>query len=106
MPASALAVTAKPCISTPKSQCVSVHTLSGATIVKTNVISIEPQLLCGKLARTIGKYLEADKSVRPSDMLNICEKLLTEIGAEQGADGVWRMEGEEGGIRTSPEAPK
>lgn len=55
------------------------------------VISIMPQLLCGKLSRDLGRFLEGDPNASPAAMLEQCNQILREIGAVQDADGVWRM---------------
>lgn len=59
------------------------------------VISIVPQLLCRKLARDLGHFLDGEPSATPSQMLEACEEILGEIGAEKDANGVWRMPGED-----------
>lgn len=55
------------------------------------VISMMPQLLCGKLARDLGRFLDGDPNATPEKMLDQCEQILGEIGAVKDADGVWRM---------------
>ena len=55
------------------------------------VISITPQLLCGELARSLGRYLDNDPNVTPTEMLGQCEQIMKEIGAVKDSNGVWRM---------------
>lgn len=55
------------------------------------VISIRPQLLCGQLARELGRYIESDPSASPEEMLELCNQIFEEIGAVKNADGVWEL---------------
>lgn len=55
-----------------------------------DVISIRPQLLCGKLSRELGRYIESDPGASPSEMLELCNQIFAEIGAVQ-VDGVWTL---------------
>lgn len=59
------------------------------------VISMMPQLLCKQLARDLGRFLDNVPGASPAEMLGQCEQILTEIGAVQDANGVWRMPDEE-----------
>ncbi len=61
-----------------------------------DVISIRPQLLCGKLSRELGRYIEGDPSASPEEMLELCNQVFREIGAVQDADGVWSLPDEPG----------
>ena len=61
-----------------------------------DVISIRPQLLCGKLSRELGRYIESDPSASPEEMLELCNQIFREIGAAQDADGVWSLPDEQG----------
>lgn len=56
-----------------------------------DVISIRPQLLCGKLSRELGRYLDSDPSASPAEMLELCHQIFAEIGAVKDADGVWTL---------------
>jgi hypothetical protein len=67
-----------------------------------DVISIRRQLLCGKLSRELGRYIESDPGASPAEMLELCNQIFAEIGvelcnqifAEIGAvqvDGVWTL---------------
>lgn len=55
-----------------------------------DVISIRPQLLCGKLSRELGRYIESDPGASPAEMLELCNQIFAEIGAVQ-VDGVWTL---------------
>lgn len=55
-----------------------------------DVISIRPQLLCGKLSRELGRYIESDPCASPAEMLELCNQIFSEIGAVQ-VDGVWTL---------------
>ena len=55
-----------------------------------DVISIRPQLLCGKLSRELGRYIESDPDASPAEMLELCNQIFAEIGAVQ-VDGVWTL---------------
>jgi len=55
------------------------------------VLSIRPQLLCGKLARELGRYIEGDPSASPEKMLELCNQIMADIGAVKDADGVWTL---------------
>jgi hypothetical protein len=61
-----------------------------------DVISIRPQLLCGKLSRELGRYIENDPGASPAEMLELCNQIFAEIGAVQ-VDGVWTLPDETGG---------
>lgn len=61
-----------------------------------DVISIRPQLLCGKLSRELGRYIEGDPSASPEEMLELCNQVFREIGAVQDAEGVWSLPDEQG----------
>lgn len=56
-----------------------------------NVISIRPNLLCGKLSRELGRYIEGDPSASPEEMLELCNQIFQEIGAVKDSDGVWSL---------------
>ena len=58
-----------------------------------DVISIRPQLLCGKLSRELGRYIESDPDASPAEMLELCNQIFAEIGAVQ-VDGVWTLPAE------------
>lgn len=55
-----------------------------------DVISIRPQLLCGKLSRELGRYIKTFPSASPAEMLELCNQIFAEIGAVQ-VDGVWSL---------------
>ena len=54
------------------------------------VLSIRPQLLCGKLSRELGAYINSDPGASPAEMLELCNQVFAEIGAVQ-IDGVWTL---------------
>jgi hypothetical protein len=55
-----------------------------------DVISIRPQLLCGKLSRELGRYIDSDPGASLAEMLELCNQIFAEIGAVQVA-GVWTL---------------